>query len=102
MIIKMVDRSGPYKTGSLPSTITPEQIIAVLGSPNISDDEEKVTYSWGFTIDGELCGIWDFKGTRWSTFGPTNKILELLGKGGTFYSPSFGDMAWIDSIGEAQ
>ena len=80
MIVQMVDRSGPYKTGSLPHTISLAQIVAVLGPSNISDDEDKVTHSWGFTIDGELCGIWDFKGTRWSTFGPVDKILELLGE----------------------
>ena len=79
MNIQMVDRSGPRKTGSLPSTITLDQIVAVLGPPSVSDDEDKVTYSWGFTIDGELFGIWDYKGNRWSTFGPTDKILELLG-----------------------
>jgi len=81
MIVKMIDQAGACKTGTLPSTVTPEQIITVLGQPNIKDDPYKVTHSWGFSIDGESCGIWDYNGHRWSTYGPIDKINTLLGLG---------------------
>ena len=79
MQLVMVNTVGSHKTGSLPYEVTVEQIKAVLGEPNVKDDPDKVRYSWGFMIDDELCGIWDYKGRRWSTFGPTEKIKQLLG-----------------------
>lgn len=78
MIIQMIDQAGHCKTGSLPNTITPEQIVAVLGPPNVKDDPDKVTHSWGFLLDGAECGIWDYKGSRWSTYGPADKIAALF------------------------
>lgn len=74
--------NGSYRTGSLPSNVTLKQLIEVFGFPNCADDPYKVIYSWGFTIDGQQAGIWDYKGTRWSTFGPNDKIRAALGIGG--------------------
>ena len=78
MVLEAVDISGSYRTGSLPWQLSVAEIVAVLGEPNIADDPDKVDYSWGFTLDGELCGIWDYKGSRWSTFGDNEKIRKLF------------------------
>lgn len=73
--------AGPHKTGELPEDITPERIADVLGfAPNIDDDPSKVKFSWGFTYKGEQCGIWDYKGSRWSTYGPHWVFAELFGQ----------------------
>lgn len=79
MHITMTNTPGRCQTGTLPTTVTLAQIVAVLGPANVRDDPWKVTHSWGFAIDGEACGIWDFKGHRWSTYGPVEKLLPLLG-----------------------
>lgn len=78
MVVETMNTAGLCRMGSLPSTLTPEAIVAVLGEPNIKDDPYKVTMSWGFVIDGEPCGIWDYKGYRWSTYGPIQKIHALF------------------------
>jgi len=102
MKIKPTRKTGPCRTGSLDSKLTIKEITAVLGfPPNCSDidDPDKVKNSWGFTVESitngikiplprgtkvkigkkteVLCGIWDYKGCRWSTYGPT-EILEQL------------------------
>jgi hypothetical protein len=80
-IIEPVDQAGDHKTGSLPAGLSPEDITATLGfPPNIADDYGKVTHSWGFTVDGVRCGIWDYKGSRWSTYDPQNLLPDLFSK----------------------
>lgn len=75
-----VDEAGDHKTGDLPHTLTVSGIENVLGFPaNIDDDGDKVEHSWGFTVDGVRCGIWDYKGGRWSVFDPQNILPELFG-----------------------
>lgn len=79
MIVKPISLSGSHKTGSLPSSLSQQDIEAVLGfPPNIDDDADKVTASWGFTVDGEECGIWDYKGSRWSVYDPKHKLSALF------------------------
>lgn len=79
MIIQPVNIPGDGRTGGLSSDLTAAQITAVLGfGPNVNDDPAKVRHSWGFTIDGARCGIWDYKGSRWSTFGPADKFAALF------------------------
>lgn len=64
------------RTGSLDSSLTVEDITAVLGfGPNVKDDPYKVTHSWGFRLDGRECGIWDYKGSRWSTYGDLSRLF---------------------------
>lgn len=78
MKIVAVSESGDYCTGRLSDNLTPEMIAERLGfSANVEDDPGKVENSWGFTVDGVRCGIWDYKGSRWSTFGPSS-IFERL------------------------
>ena len=52
--------------------------------PNIEDDPCKVVYSWGFTVNGVHCGIWDYKNSylygEFSTYGPKHIFVELFGK----------------------
>ena len=80
MEIKPINTAGSYKTGFLPDHITAKQIAEILGfPPNIEDDPDKVENSWGFTVDGVICGIWDYKGYRWSTFGPSSVFDKLFG-----------------------
>lgn len=77
--IVAVARAGDHRTGSLPSTVTPAQIKKILGfAANIDDDKDKVKYSWGFEVDGKYAAIWDYKGSRWSTFDPANVLPALF------------------------
>jgi len=78
MKIKPVNISGKYRTGGLCSSVTPEEIAEALGfEANVDDDPDKVTQSWGFQCMGMDCGIWDYKGNRWSTYGPAI-VFEFL------------------------
>ena len=70
-----------YKQGSIHAT--KEQIVEVLGfEPNVEDDPDKVVNSWGFTLDGEVAAIWDYKGSElrneYSYFNP--KVPELFNR----------------------
>lgn len=77
--IEMFDQAGAHMSYRIPSSITPERIEEVLGfKPNIDDDPCKVTMSWGFKIDGVACGIWDYKGSRWSVYDPTSHKVKQL------------------------
>ena len=83
MNIQPVDQLGSHRTGSLRG-ITVAEIREVLGfAPNCDDDPSKVVNSWGFTVDGEHCGIWDYKGSHrigeFSTFGPHEVLSKLFG-----------------------
>ncbi len=79
--IEAVDRAGDYKTGDLYATKA--DIVAALGfEPNIDDDPSKVTASWGFTVDGVRCGIWDWKGSAelfgcWSVYDPQGMLASV-------------------------
>jgi len=78
-VILPVAEAGDYRTGSLPNTLKPEDITAVLGfPPNVHDDPFKTVDSWGFTVDGVRCGIWDYKGSRWSVYDPSNVLPALF------------------------
>jgi len=78
MKIEPKDFPGKYRTGGLCSSVTPEEIAEALGfEANVDDDPDKVTQSWGFQCMGMDCGIWDYKGSRWSTYGPAI-VFEFL------------------------
>ncbi len=79
MKIEPVTLTESWRTGFLPPELTVEQITEALGfAPNTEDDESKVEHSWGFTADGVPCGIWDYHGNRWSTFGPQEVFDQLF------------------------
>lgn len=84
MKIVPCDVSGSYRTGSI-AGLTVKEVCDILGfKPNVQDDPDKVQYSWGFTADNVLCGIWDYKSYAvepmyFSTYGPHEVFEKLFG-----------------------
>lgn len=76
-VIKECKPFGSHKTGSLAYDLLVSQIVDVLKFKSSAGDPYKVTHEWNFTVDGVYCSIWDYKGTRWSTYGP-REIFEKL------------------------
>ena len=75
--------TGCHRTGGIYGT-TIREINGVLGlTPNIDDDPDKVTASWGFEMDGHVCNIWDYKGSlavnQVSTYGNHEVFRRLFG-----------------------
>lgn len=68
---------GSCRQGGL--DVSYETIVSVLGEPNADDDPDKVTYSWAYLVDGEEVAIWDYKGIRWSYYGPHHIMDQLFG-----------------------
>ena len=71
------------RTGRLQG-ISAADIVARLGfSSNRQDDPDKVRYSWGFTVNGFKCAIWDYKGSgahgSFSTWGSREVLSALFG-----------------------
>ena len=85
MKIKPIHKLGTSRTGTLDSKLKIGDIETVLGfPPNCSDidDPDKVRNSWGFQAQVKSkwihCGIWDYKGCRWSTCGPAEIFKQLF------------------------
>lgn len=76
-LIEKVDFVQSHKTGSLPSYLDAQTITETLGFEPGHGDEDKVTMQWDFEFNGVPCSIWDYKGNRWSTFGPA-EVFETL------------------------
>ena len=79
-----VNEPGDSRSGTL-TNLTAEEISEILGfAPNVKDDPYKVQNSWGFSVDGKRCGIWDYKGSHhsnsFSTFGPHEVLCSLFGE----------------------
>jgi hypothetical protein len=74
------DRVISFKRWSLDRRLTPRNISAALKRKVRRNPKEdpKVNYRWEFTVDGEECAIWDYRGTRWSAYGP-REAFEKLG-----------------------
>ena len=54
-------------------------IEQVLGfAARVNAYENKVKVSWSFEVNGARCGIWDYKGSRWSVFDPENVLSDLF------------------------
>jgi hypothetical protein len=71
-----------HRTGTVRG-LTKQDIDRILGfEPNVDDDEFKVKYSWGFTVNGVKCAVWDWKGSytvnQFSAFGPDNVLREVF------------------------
>ena len=82
MNIKAIDIAGASKTGTL-YDINVATITNILGfGPNIDDDPAKVVNSWGFEINGNRFGIWDYKGShhcgQFSTYGDSEVLSKLF------------------------
>lgn len=83
MKITPFKKVGPCLTGNL-SNVTVDEINRILGfDPNCEEDSAKVKHSWGFKVDGQHCGIWDYKGSEqfnsFSTYGPASIFVKLFG-----------------------
>lgn len=68
---------GTHRQGNL--DVPYDTIVSVLGEPNVDDDPDKVTCSWSYLVDGEHVAIWDYKGWRWSYYGPHHIMDQLFG-----------------------
>lgn len=74
------------KNWSLDSGLSVGDIDKILGNGKAAagkafrrdDDPYKVKFSWAFLVDGKECAIWDYKGARWSGYGP-KECFEALG-----------------------
>lgn len=82
MNIIPVNRCGDCAQGKI-SGYTVAEIDKILGfESNCQDDPDKVKHSWGFTVDGTRCGIWDYKGSHhynvFSWFGPSDILNKLF------------------------
>jgi len=88
-IVPTTEGPGTHKTGQL-NSMTVARINEILGfTPNVDDDPFKVKYSWQFLVDGELCAVWDWKGShsfgQFSTYGPCSKLIEVFGNSYSSY-----------------
>jgi len=82
MKINAINTAGQSRTGTL-YDINVATITEVLGfAPNVIDDPDKVVNSWGFEIDGQKFGIWDYKGShhmgQFSTYGDGEVLYKLF------------------------
>lgn len=82
-VIVPVENAGSHRTGTL-RVVSKESITKALGfEPNVDDDPDKVTASWSFTVDGERCAVWDYKGSfefgQASTYGPHDALRKVFG-----------------------
>lgn len=87
-------RITPYmpssKHFSLAESLTPEDISRITGATPKPSKDGKCKFQWEFFAekyfdreDGGLvaialpCAIWDYKGARWSAYGPAEVFREL-------------------------
>jgi hypothetical protein len=78
-IIKPSKKFGSGRDGSLSYKLTPDEITKRLGlDPVAPCDDGKTVLEWAFTIDGKQCGIWDYKGSRWSYAGPKEALVKVF------------------------
>lgn len=66
-----------HKTGSLDESVTVGDINRALQGKIKPGSGDKSRYDWMFLVDGEACGIWDYKGARWSTYGPASAFEKI-------------------------
>lgn len=83
-VILPVDEVGDSRTSTIEG-LTVAQVTERIGFPaNCDDDPSKVVNSWGFTVDGERCGVWDYKGSHrfksFSAWGPREALEKVFGK----------------------
>ena len=82
-VIVPVPQCGGSRTATI-TGLSANEISDLLGfPPNCDDDEDKVVHSWGFTIDGEFCGVWDYKGShhfkQFSADGKVGTLKKVFG-----------------------
>ena len=82
-VIIPVNEAGDCRTASVVG-LSVSDIEKRLGfTANCEDDPSKVKHSWGFTVDGERCGVWDYKGSEhsnsFSAWGPISALKKVFG-----------------------
>jgi len=69
--IRRAEITTSWRTAKLTPDLSIDDICERLGFvPNGGVDHNKVTVCWEFTVNGSQCAVWDYKGVRWSAFGP--------------------------------
>lgn len=76
--------SGSHKQYSIVG-LSAKDIEKILGfKSNVDDDPNKVKYSWGFTVAGKDCAIWDYEGSykynEFSAWGDFASLVKLFGE----------------------
>lgn len=79
-----VDEAGDFRNATIEG-LTVAEITKKIGfPPNVEDDPDKVDNSWGFTVNGARCGVWDYKGSgrfkSFSAWGPMESLKLVFGK----------------------
>lgn len=73
------DFISSHKQHSLDHRLTRLDIQAKLGTHVIETQPgDKVKHQWDFYADGKECSIWDYKGAKWSAYGPI-EVFQKLG-----------------------
>lgn len=74
------DQGVTHKTGTLDSRTSVDAIRTALGlDPDTAiSSDGKVTLRWTFIANNHLCGIWDYRGVRWSTYGDWSTLDALF------------------------
>jgi hypothetical protein len=74
-----------HRQHRLPESLTVEQItIATKSEPKLGSTDGKCDHTWTFYAQENfadvpiVCQIWDYKGSRWSAFGP-REVFESIG-----------------------
>lgn len=83
-VIRPMQVETSYKQHSL-AGLSAAQVAAKIGfTANIQDDPNKVKFSWGFTVNGKACSVWDWKGSHlineFSAFGPVEELRLVFGE----------------------
>lgn len=79
-----------HKQFSLAEDLSPEHITDLVGEPERGSPDGKCHYTWRFYASAWLdgangdpveitlpCSIWDYKGARWSGYGPPDAFRQL-------------------------
>lgn len=66
-----------HRTGSLDESLSVGDINRALGNKIKATSGDKSRYQWDFLVDGVECAIWDYKGSRWSTYGPASAFAKI-------------------------
>ena len=72
---------GTSCKGRLNRKFTVGQIEKIIGrNKRVSDDPDKVKFSFQFLAYGMEMAIWDYKGGRWSLYGNKELFEQLFGE----------------------
>ena len=78
MNIEPATNIASHRQGTL--DVSYERIVEVLGEPNLNDDPDTVTHSWGYRVNGQEVAIWDYHGVQWSYYGDYDLLDYLFGR----------------------